>query len=46
MDQDIWSSAWPLYTPPLSHYGVATAVGNVRNDGPELIEPSAAGSLF
>jgi len=24
MDQDIWSSAWPLYTPPLSHYGVAS----------------------
>jgi len=30
----------------LTHYGVATTVGNVRNDGPELIEPSEAGSLF
>ena len=30
----------------LSHYGVGTSVGNVRNDGPELIAPAATGSLF
>jgi putative SOS response-associated peptidase YedK len=30
----------------LSHYGVATTVGNVRNDGPELIIPTEPGSLF
>ncbi len=30
----------------LRHYGVGTSVGNVRNDGPELIEPSEPGSLF
>jgi len=30
----------------LAHYGVGTSVGNVRNDGPELIAPSEAGSLF
>ncbi len=30
----------------LAHYGVGTAVGNVRNDGPELIERSESSSLF
>ena len=30
----------------LVHHGVATTVGNVRNDGPELIEPREASSLF
>jgi putative SOS response-associated peptidase YedK len=36
----------PADSGTLVHHGVATAVGNVRNDGPELIEPSVAGSLF
>ncbi len=30
----------------LVHYGVSSAVGSVRNDGPELIVPADAGSLF
>jgi putative SOS response-associated peptidase YedK len=30
----------------LSHYGVASAVGSVRNDGPELIERTETQSLF
>ena len=30
----------------LTHYGVDTAVGNVRNDGPELIDPAEPGALF
>ena len=30
----------------LSHFGVAKAVGNVRNDGPELIEPAEPEGLF
>ena len=30
----------------LSHYGVDTAVGSVRNDGPELINPVDPQSLF
>lgn len=30
----------------LSHYGVDSAVGSVRNDGPELIEPVEPQSLF
>ena len=30
----------------LRHHGVDPAVGSVRNDGPELIEPSAPRSLF
>ena len=30
----------------LTHYGVSSAVGNVRNDGPELIAPSESNSLF
>ncbi len=30
----------------LTHYGVGAAVGNVRNDGPDLIAPSEASSLF
>ncbi len=30
----------------LSHYGVNPAVGSVRNEGPELIEPAEPRSLF
>ena len=30
----------------LSHYGVDAAVGSVKNDGPELIAPTAPTSLF
>jgi len=30
----------------LAHYGVDTAVGSVRNDGPELINPAEPTSLF
>jgi len=30
----------------LQHYGVSSAVGSVRNDGPELIEPAEPHSLF
>ena len=30
----------------LRHYAVDPAVGSVRNDGPELIEPAAPRSLF
>jgi len=30
----------------LQHYGVDPAVGSVRNDGPELIEPAEPQSLF
>ena len=30
----------------LEHYGVGSAVGNVRNDGPELIERSEPTTLF
>ena len=30
----------------LSHYGVDKAVGSVKNDGPQLIEPLESGSLF
>jgi putative SOS response-associated peptidase YedK len=30
----------------LSHYGVGTAVGSVKNDGPELTEPVEPQSLF
>jgi putative SOS response-associated peptidase YedK len=30
----------------LSHYGVDKAVGNVRNDGPELIDPAEPTALF
>lgn len=30
----------------LTHYGVGSAVGNVRNNGPELIVPSEPGTLF
>jgi putative SOS response-associated peptidase YedK len=30
----------------LTHHGVSNAVGNVRNDGPELISPLEATSLF
>jgi putative SOS response-associated peptidase YedK len=30
----------------LSHYGVDKAVGSVRNDGPELIEPVEPQALF
>jgi putative SOS response-associated peptidase YedK len=30
----------------LAHYGVDKAVGSVRNDGPELIEPAEPGALF
>jgi putative SOS response-associated peptidase YedK len=30
----------------LTHYGVSTAVGNVRNNGPELIEKAESTSLF
>jgi putative SOS response-associated peptidase YedK len=30
----------------LSHYGVDSAVGSVRNDGPELIEPAEPQSFF
>jgi putative SOS response-associated peptidase YedK len=30
----------------LTHFGVDKAVGSVRNDGPELIEPSEPGALF
>jgi len=30
----------------LEHYGVGSAVGNVRNDGPELIECSEPTTLF
>jgi len=30
----------------LTHYGVGKAVGSVKNDGPELIEPAEAEGLF
>lgn len=30
----------------LIHHGVGKAVGSVKNDGPELIEPSEPGALF
>ena len=30
----------------LKHHGVANAVGSIKNDGPELIDPLEAGSLF
>jgi len=30
----------------LAHYGVGKTVGNVRNDGPELIEPAEPEGLF
>lgn len=30
----------------LTHVGVGTAVGSVKNDGPELIAPSEPGALF
>jgi putative SOS response-associated peptidase YedK len=30
----------------LQHYGVDPAVGSVRNDGPELIEPAEPQALF
>ena len=30
----------------LAHYGVASAVGSVKNDGPELTEPVEPQSLF
>ena len=36
----------PAPTGTLHHYGVASAVGSVRNDGPELIEPAEPQSLF
>jgi len=36
----------PAPTGTLVHYGVGTAVGNVRNDGPELIAPNEPTSLF
>jgi putative SOS response-associated peptidase YedK len=36
----------PAPTGTLRHYGVASAVGSVRNDGPELIEPAEPQSLF
>ena len=36
----------PAPTGTLSHYGVSAAVGSVRNDGPELIEPVEPQSLF
>jgi putative SOS response-associated peptidase YedK len=36
----------PAPTGTLSHYGVDSAVGSVRNDGPELIEPAEPQSFF
>jgi putative SOS response-associated peptidase YedK len=36
----------PAPSGTLSHYGVDTAVGSVRNDGPELIDPVDPQSLF
>lgn len=36
----------PAPSGTLKHYGVDRAVGSVRNDGPELIEPSEPQSLF
>ena len=33
-------------TGTLSHYGVDSAIGSVKNDGPELIAPAAPTSLF
>ncbi len=36
----------PAAVGTLSHYGVSSAVGNVRNDGPELIAKSESNSLF
>ena len=36
----------PAPTGTLSHYGVSPAVGSVRNDGPELIEPVEPLSFF
>jgi putative SOS response-associated peptidase YedK len=36
----------PAPSGTLRHYGVDPAVGSVRNDGPELIEPAEPQSLF
>ncbi len=36
----------PAPTGTLQHYGVDAAVGSVRNDGPELIEPAEPQALF
>lgn len=36
----------PAPSGTLQHYGVDRAVGSIRNDGPELIEPSEPQSLF
>jgi putative SOS response-associated peptidase YedK len=36
----------PAPTGTLHHYGVSSAVGNVRNDGPELIAPNETKPLF
>jgi putative SOS response-associated peptidase YedK len=36
----------PARSGTLRHHGVNTAVGSVRNDGPELIEPAEPTSLF
>ncbi len=36
----------PAPTGTLTHYGVNTAVGSVKNDGPELTEPVEPQSLF
>lgn len=36
----------PAASGTLTHYGVNPAVGSVRNDGPELIEPVEPQSLF
>jgi putative SOS response-associated peptidase YedK len=36
----------PAPTGTLTHYGVGKAVGSVKNDGPELIEPVEPESLF
>ena len=36
----------PARAGTLQHYGVDPAVGSVRNDGPQLIEPAEPQSLF
>jgi len=36
----------PAPSSTLQHFAVGTAVGNVRNDGPELIAPAESGQLF
>lgn len=43
---DRWALLGPAPRGTLEHWGVSSAVGNVRNDGAELIAPYELGTLF